>query len=158
LEVRNFMELWGHQETGWEDFFGGIRNLTFSSHSLAILSSAASEVLLLIWEGQPRHACQAHWGMDSNRATLAHSPHGGEMGRGKGLCQGRVLCAAKRSGALTRAAPLSDRIDVRSKLVQRIAVVLISEGHAAPMWECTRQVGAAFGPGSKYFRHISPAA
>ena len=23
-----------------------------------------SEVLLLIWEGQPRRACQAHWGMD----------------------------------------------------------------------------------------------
>jgi hypothetical protein len=41
--------------------------LTFSSHSLAILSSAASEVLLLIWEGQPRHARQAHWGMDSTQ-------------------------------------------------------------------------------------------
>jgi hypothetical protein len=34
------------------------------------LYSAASEVLLLIWEGQPRHACQAHWGMDSNAAAL----------------------------------------------------------------------------------------
>ncbi len=45
----------------------GIRNLRLSSHSLAIRWSAASEVLLLIWEGQPRHACQAHWGMDSTQ-------------------------------------------------------------------------------------------
>ena len=44
-----------------------IENLTFPSRSSATLCSAASEVLLLIWEGQPRHACQAHWGMDSTQ-------------------------------------------------------------------------------------------
>jgi hypothetical protein len=32
-----------------------------AAFNLAVkLASAASEVLLLIWEGQPRHACQAH--------------------------------------------------------------------------------------------------
>jgi hypothetical protein len=55
------------EERGCEDFFGSTRSLTFSSHSLAIVLSAASEVLLLIWEGQPRHARQAHWGMDSTQ-------------------------------------------------------------------------------------------
>jgi hypothetical protein len=40
------------------------------------------------------------WVLDveaSPGATPAHSPHGGEIGREQGLCQGRVLCAAKRS-------------------------------------------------------------
>jgi hypothetical protein len=42
-----------------------VGNFTSPSHSLARLCSAVSEVPLLIWEGQPRHARQAHWGMDS---------------------------------------------------------------------------------------------
>jgi hypothetical protein len=51
----------------------GVRNLTFPSHSLATLWCAASDVLLLIWEGQPRHACQAHWGMDSTQQPFRNS-------------------------------------------------------------------------------------
>jgi hypothetical protein len=40
------------------------------SHSPATLCSAASEVLLLIWEGQPPHGCQAHW-QNSTQHPLA---------------------------------------------------------------------------------------
>ena len=34
----------------------------------------------------------------SRRATPAHSPHGGEMGRAKGSCQGRVLVRREAVG------------------------------------------------------------
>jgi hypothetical protein len=36
----------------------------------------------------------------SRRATPAHPPHGGETAGEEGLCQGRVLGAAKRSESL----------------------------------------------------------
>jgi hypothetical protein len=44
------------------------------SQSPATISTAASEVLLLIWEGQPPHGCQAHWGR-----TDAAPPHGADQ-------------------------------------------------------------------------------
>ena len=54
---QSILSVWSGSQT--------VGNFTSPSHSLARLCSAVSEVLLLIREGQPRHARQAHWGMDS---------------------------------------------------------------------------------------------
>jgi len=52
----------GQSEGGKE---GGVDVLTCPSlPDATLVFPLRSEVLLLIWEGQPRHACQAHWGMD----------------------------------------------------------------------------------------------
>ena len=47
--------------------------VTFACYTV----SAASEVLLLIWEGQSPHGCQAHWGRTQRSRDVSFSPcHG----------------------------------------------------------------------------------
>jgi hypothetical protein len=46
------------------------KGLISVSHFGATICFAASEVLLLIWEGQPPHGCQAHW-QNSTQHPLA---------------------------------------------------------------------------------------
>jgi hypothetical protein len=51
------------------------RGTSHSLYSVATLSPAASEVLLLIWEGQIPHGNQAHWGMDSTQQPFSNCRH-----------------------------------------------------------------------------------
>jgi hypothetical protein len=61
-------------------------------------------------------------------ATPAHSPHGGEMGRREGLCQGRVLCAARR--VIVHSECANTKFDLslidRSKLAPDFCIATVS--------------------------------
>jgi len=75
----------GQSESGKE---GSVDVLTRPSLQDAILVlPLRSEVLLLIWESQPRHARQAHWGMDFNAAacTLSAQKEKAALGERAGL-------------------------------------------------------------------------